>query len=371
MRLPHASRRVVAGVVAGVALLALAGRVERGALGPRRQAPGGTSAPAGPAASRAGSAPALPELPLAAAIPLAAEPLAVEAGEGSVWLLEDGGALLRIDPSHDRITGRLQLGPLAGDAPTEPLAVGAGAVWVGTAGGTVRVDPVTMRPTGRLGARVEQVADGALYGRSADLTSLVRTDPRTLRPQPVVVRVRAADGDPGSPILQFAVAGGSVWTVGVDGTSLVRSDERGRGAVRVAVPGVPRRLAAAGGALWVLCVSVQTPTPGGGVTVGPALLRLDPGRDRPAQVTPLLGLGGNNLVGPVAGGGWLWLVDRDPIAGSALLRVDPADGRVAGRWQSPRLLGFLLAAGPGGVWLDHPDAQAGELLHVDPGRLRP
>jgi hypothetical protein len=46
------------------------------------------------------------------------------------------------------VTGRLELG-----APTGPLAVGAGAVWVGNGQATVtaRVDSVRLRVTARFG----------------------------------------------------------------------------------------------------------------------------------------------------------------------------------------------------------------------------
>jgi hypothetical protein len=63
-------------------------------------------------------------------------------------VLLEQGTLLRIDPDRHRMTGRLELG-----APTGPLAVGAGAVWMGNGQATVtaRVDPVRLRVTARFG----------------------------------------------------------------------------------------------------------------------------------------------------------------------------------------------------------------------------
>jgi hypothetical protein len=68
---------------------------------------------------------------------------------GVVVMLQ--GALLRVDPDRHRVTGSVELGPPAGDMTVGPLAVGAGAVWVGTGDGarvTARVDPVSLRVTG-------------------------------------------------------------------------------------------------------------------------------------------------------------------------------------------------------------------------------
>ena len=97
---------------------------------------------------------------------------AMAVGEGAVWVLLEEGTLLRVDPDRHQVTGRLELGAPSGGMPmgpwdvrVGPLAVGAGAVWVGTRRGrvTVRVDPVRLGVTGRFAGYVVAVAHGVLW----------------------------------------------------------------------------------------------------------------------------------------------------------------------------------------------------------------
>jgi branched-chain amino acid transport system substrate-binding protein len=75
-------------------------------------------------------------------------PIAVEAGLGSVWVLNANTATVtRIDPVQRLITGTI---PIGIDHQPVRLAVGAGAVWVAGADGTLsRIDPVTNAVTTR------------------------------------------------------------------------------------------------------------------------------------------------------------------------------------------------------------------------------
>ena len=178
--------------------------------------------------------------------------LAVAVGEDAVWVLLGQGTLLRVDPDRHRVTGRLELG-----APTGPLAVGAGAVWVGNGQATVtaRVDPVRLRVTARFGGYVVAVAHGVLWSyccrRGYQPMGFSRIDARTLRPRPPLV-VTDASGRR-QPVGRLAVGTDAVWTQTSEDERLWRVP-LGGGPARavVGVPGTGYGLAADAGAAWVL-----------------------------------------------------------------------------------------------------------------------
>ena len=130
------------------------------------------------------------------------------------------------------------------------------------------------------------------------------------------------------------------------------------------VSGVAYGLAADEGAAWVLSGSGD---PGNQSDPTGRLLRLDQRTGTVTGATPLPDLAASLAVGPVLGGGALWLAGpstRLQHGGGILVRVDPASGRVTGRLRSP--LGFaqdVLAAGPHGAWVG---TAVHELLHLEP-----
>jgi streptogramin lyase len=202
---------------------------------------------------------------------------AVAVGEDAVWVLLEQGTLLRVDPDRHRVTGRLELEAPPGGMPAGPLAVGAGAVWVGMRGATVtvRVDPARLRVTGR-------------YGLAADAG---------------VVWVRSGSGDPGSQ---------RDWTV-----RLGRLDQRrGQVTVTISLPELevgafrgPLGLAPEAGAVWV------AGPPSGGLHAGGILLRMDPASGRVAgRLREPLGFFPGVLA---AGPGGAWVATEAP----ALLHV--------------------------------------------------
>jgi DNA-binding SARP family transcriptional activator/DNA-binding beta-propeller fold protein YncE len=78
-------------------------------------------------------------------IGLGLEPIDVEVGAGSVWVLSDQ-ALLRVDPAINDVVATAPLPPAIGAGRWSHLEVGANAVFVcscGSPGGVVRVDPAT------------------------------------------------------------------------------------------------------------------------------------------------------------------------------------------------------------------------------------
>jgi hypothetical protein len=130
----NASRRdwrlVAAGVVVMLLVLVVVGRLQgqnvgAGDTGPSRVTRGTVATDETPVASG---------LAVAGRVALPGAAAAVAVGEGAVWVLLVQGTLLRIDPDRHQVTGRLELGAPTGSMPVGPLAVGAGAVWVGTRG---------------------------------------------------------------------------------------------------------------------------------------------------------------------------------------------------------------------------------------------
>jgi hypothetical protein len=204
---------VVAAAVA-VALVALAavGRLQ------------GRGWPSGATRSTAGSMDGIAAasgLRVAGRVRLPGQPAAVAVGEGAVWVLLEHGVLLRVDSGRYQVTGRVEVGRPDGGQPAVagPLAVGAGAVWVGVRDrdgeATIRVDPVSLRVTARLGGHVWAAANGTLWSyccrRGQNVTGVGRVDAGTLRPRPPLV---VTDGSGRrQPVGPFAVSPEAVWAV--------------------------------------------------------------------------------------------------------------------------------------------------------------
>jgi hypothetical protein len=353
----RAGWRVFAGMVVMLVALVVVGRVQGRNLGGDEAGPAGTTrGTAGSADSTAASG-----LVVAGRVALPGPAAAIAVGEDAVWVLLEHGTLLRVDPDRHQVTGRLELG-----APTGPLAVGAGAVWVGNGQATVtaRVDPVRLRVTARFGGYVVAVAHGVLWSyccrRGYKPMGLSRIDARTLRPRPPLV-VTDASGRR-QPVGRFAVGGGAVWTQAPEEERVWRVPLAGGRARAIGVSGFAYGLAADARAAWVLS---GTSDPGIEPDRSGRLRRLDQRTGEVTVTTPLPDLAASRAVGPVLGGGAVWLAGphtRLERGGGILVRVDPASGRVTGWFRT--LLGFpqdVLAAGPRGAWVA---TAVPELLHV-------
>jgi hypothetical protein len=363
---PRRDWRPIAAEVAVVLLaLVVVGRLQSGNLadgdaGPSQATRGTVGKDATPVASG---------LAVAGRVPLPGQAAAVAVGEGAVWVLLKQGTLLRVDLGRYQVTGSVELGAPTGGMPVGLLAVGAGAVWVGTqeARVTVRVDPVSLRVTAWFGGHVAMVAHGVLWSyccpRGDKAMGFGRTDARTLRPRPPLV-VKDASGRR-QPVGRLAVGGGAVWTQ-------VPEDERvwrvplagGPARLVVRVSGVGYGLAADDGAVWVLSGMGD---PGSERDRGGRLRRLDQRTGEVTSTTPLPDLAVSLAVGPVLGGGAVWLAgpySRGLHGGGILLRVDPASGRVTGWFRDPHwFFQDVAAAGPRGVWVG---TAMSELLYVVP-----
>jgi hypothetical protein len=357
---------VAAGVVVMLVALVVVGRLQAGNL------PEGDARGSQPTTStvRTDATPVASGLAVAGRVALPGPAAAVAVGEDASWVLLEQGTLLRVDPERHRVTGRLELEASAGGMPAGPLAVGAGAVWVGTRGATVtvRVDPVRLRVTGRLAGRVPVVARGVVWSYCCpsgdNFMGFGRVDARTLRPRPPLVVTDASGRQ--QPVGWLALGPDAVWTVAFGRQQLWRVPLGGGPARPVlGVGGFLYGLAADAGRVWVLSGSGD-PDRQRDSTV--RLRRLD---QRRGQVTatislPELEVGafrGPLGLAPEAGAVWVAGPPSGGLhGGGILLEVDPASGRVAGWLRDP--LGFfpgVLAAGPRGAWVA---TEAPALLHV-------
>jgi streptogramin lyase len=358
-------RLIAAGVTVVLLALVVVGRLQS-----RNLAEGDTGVSRATRATVAtDDTPVASGLAVAGRMLLPSSAVAATVGEGALWVLLDQGTLLRVDPDRHQVTGRVELGTTTSwSGPAGALAVGAGAVWVGNLEGTatVRVDPASLRVTARFGGLVWAVAHGVLWSyccpRGDEAMGFGRVDARTLRPRPPLLVKDAAGRH--QPVGWLAVGADAVWTQAPKEQRLWRVPLAGGPARAVRVSGFAYGLAADRGAVWVLSSAsgpdVQRDRTG-------RLRRLEPRTGKLTTTTPLPDLAANQAVGPVLGGGAVWLAgpySRRLHGGGILLRVDPTSGRVTGWLREP--LGFLqdvLAAGPRGAWVA---TAAPGLLHVVP-----
>jgi hypothetical protein len=360
-------RLVVAGVVVMLLALVVVGRLQGRNLG---AGDAGVSR-ATKATVATDDTPVASGLAVAGRVALPAQAATVAVGEGAVWVLLERGTLLRVDPDRHQVTGRLELGTTDDEgAPWEragPLAVGAGAVWVGNGQGTLtaRVDPERLRVTTRIGGHAMAVAHGVLWSyccpRGDEAMGFGRVDARTLRPRPPLV-VTDASGKH-QPVGRLAVGTDAVWTQVPEDQRLWRVPLAGGPARAVRVTGTGYGLADSyNGAVWVLS---GTDPPGSERDRTGRLGRLDQRTGTVTATTPLPDLAPSRAVGPVVGGGAVWLAGRYSRVlngGGILVRVDAASGRVVGWLRDPRwFFQEVLAAGPRGAWVG---TAAPELLHV-------
>jgi hypothetical protein len=366
---PRRGWRLAAGVVVMLLALVVVGRLQGGNL------PGGDAGPRATGTTVTGATPVASGLAVAGRVALPGQPAAVAVGEGAVWVLLDQGSLVRVDPHSHQVTGRLELGTPTGGMPLHPLdvrvgplAVGAGAVWVGTRRGTVtdRIDPVRLWVTARFAGNAVTVAHGMLWSyccpRGDEIMGFSRIDTRTLRPRPPLVITDTSGSR--QPVGRLAMGTDAVWTQRPGDQRLWRVPLAGGRARALRMAGFPYGLAADSGAVWVLS---GTGDPGSDHDRTGRLRRLDQRTGQVTATTLLPDLAASRAVGPVLGGGAVWLAGpytRLQAGGSILVRVDPTSGRVTGWLRQPiRFAQYVLAADRRGAWVS---TAAPELLHVVP-----
>jgi hypothetical protein len=365
------NRRLLVAGIAALALLVLVGRVQRFAP-PVTEPPAGTVLPARVAARPLEGAARLHIGP--PVVPIGGEAFPVAVGEGAVWVVLHG-ELVRVDPYRNRVAARVQVS--LPKRVSDVLLAGGGTVWVATSAGEVRVDPRTGRvlgtvPTNGRGVPVA-VEGGSLWWLACDGTAaagrcwLLRRDPPTLAvttvlsvPEPVVPGV--------------AVEGGSAWVLSGTGPGLWRLPMAGGAAARLVLPlltppapaqAVARGTAVASGfgAVWVL-TDLYAAAPSGS-RIGPALLRIDPATGRVAAALPLADL--DRPVALAIGARFVWVqgwqIRRDATASVVVEGVDPATLRVVEAFDTGGDADSRIAVGFGSLWVTRPST--GDLLHVD------
>jgi streptogramin lyase len=194
------------------------------------------------------------------------QPIAVRAGLGSVWVLDSGGTLYRLDPRSGKIVHRLTLPVTA----AYNIWTGGGSLWVADDQGAavVRVSADGRRVLAR--ARTgDGPASMAFSGTTGWVLShrdrvLTRIDLRTNRARQVAVV-------PGSAPERLAFAAGSLWMTG-RGTDLLQVDPssgRVRKTIEIGASGID--VVVRGGYLWVPTRSAEGP--GGGPPPAPRSTR--------------------------------------------------------------------------------------------------
>jgi hypothetical protein len=223
--------------------------------------------------------------------------IAVASGFGSVWALDSGSELYRINPASGKIVKRLYLGASA----AYNLWIGGGSVWVADDQGA----------------------------------AVIRVKARTNR---VVARPRVGDGP-----ADVVVNGGRAWVISHRDRALHRIDLSTNRSRKLAVlPGdAPERMAWSHGSLWV-------------TGRGTDLLKVNP-KDGAVQETIEIGASGIDVA---AAGENLWIPTRSPAGDQrgfptldALKRVSPAGAVSVVGEPNGRVDVHGLAAHGGALWL--------------------
>lgn len=348
-RLQGRRRRYRAASVAIAILLvaAVGGAVAVAARWAGRPEPTTTPTTAAPVVAPAGK--------VVATIPVQGGPSGVAVGDGAVWVGTwgvDRSRVVRIDPASNRVMASTTVPQ--GQA---ELAVGAGAVWVASLSdnSVSRIDPATNKVAATIAVGRQPsgiaVAAGSVWVASA-------LDDTVTRINPASNRVVATIPIPGQgSALSLAAAGGSVWVSGNRG--LGRIDPAGNRVTPVDV--CCGELAAGAGGLWVADGMDR------------AVLRVDPASGRVLARIPVPPAAApENPFRIAAAGGAVWVtgetVDPKPGDASLLWRVDAAANRFAGTLRIGTVgrnhVAAAVAAGRDAVWVTVGDGDA--VLRIRP-----
>jgi DNA-binding beta-propeller fold protein YncE len=251
-------------------------------------------------------------------------PVAVAVGSGTVWVASADGTVRRFDSATGTATGPPESVPGASG-----VAVGEGSVWVTsqTEGTVTRLDPASGRRDGepiKVGSQPTDIAVGSGSVWVANSQQYGAT-------------VSQIDPDTGKAAAPIEVATGQVYalTYGEGGVWVAASDEIRGDEIKIiridpesaepegdfvplARPGLPVRLAAGAGSVWV--------AQAGSATGGPALeadagevSRLDPERrSRIGAATPLPGA----PTGISVGEGSVWITIGGAGAVTSVARIE-------------------------------------------------
>jgi DNA-binding beta-propeller fold protein YncE len=183
-----------------------------------------------------------------ATLGLDAQVIAVAVGLGSVWALDSGSTLYRIDPARARVTTRIRLGASA----AYNIWIGAGAVWIADdhAAALLRVS----RSTNRVIARIP-VGDGPadMVFRGDQAWAITHRDNTVFRIDTATNHATQVGvvGGSNAAAERLALLGDGLWITG-RGVGLVEMDPTS-GAIRrtVDIGGTGIDVVSGAGALWV------------------------------------------------------------------------------------------------------------------------
>jgi CubicO group peptidase (beta-lactamase class C family)/streptogramin lyase len=245
------------------------------------------------------------------------DPGAVATVGGQVWAADRaGGAIVRIDPSTNKVVARVRIGMSASF-----LAAGGDSLW----------------------------AAASPSNPAASNDMIVHVDLRTHK---VVAVIKNA----GHPFL-LAASPDALWYIAGDSQKIQRIDARTNKIIAsVAAGSSPLSLAVGADAVWVLDSS------------GALLTRIDPGTNKVAATITFAGYPGslpNCWCQNVAvGEGAVWTIANK----STLLRIDPRTNKVAGAVTLHRPIANV-AAGDGSVWVASDGGDVFQIDRIDPYAL--
>lgn len=343
-----------ASVVAIVTVMALVWRVTTNPIENGATASPASAASASPAATASATVPstAAPFAGRAATVrTLNNGATALGSGYGSLWLGDDAGRLLRIDPSTGDVLASID----AGGVPCGPIIAASTSMWLTTCGAgltteaavTLRVDPATNVVTNRYdGAGGDGIGMAAMNGL-VWFVSDVKAG--TLTAVDAATGTRVRDLALGTAVRHMTAGFGSLWVSPVGRAAVLRIDpETGAELATVPLSGDGGYLVTAGDAIWVAEPHQWL--------IG----RIEPVTDR-LSVESGASPGVAHL--EITDTGLVWsLADGEAMA------IDPAINRTADRFAVPAHLAFdavgthVLAVLGDTVWF----ADGLSLLRIDP-----
>ena len=264
-----------------------------------------------------------------ARVPVGDLPGAVAVGYGSVWIGNSGdGTISRLDAGTRRLVATIGV-----PVPPSRIAVGLGSVWVagGGEGVLVRIDPRTNTPvdTFDLGGANELAPDGVYsVAVGAGAVWVGSSARRVLRIDPATGHVSASIRLGHVPSA-LAAADGDVWVSDLSGR--ISRIDGGAGRVTASaehLPWWPLSLVAGTGSVWV-------------GSAGRNVWRIDPDTAKVEAAIPVDG----KPVGLAVDGHDLWIATRDP---DAVLKLDTRSRNLASLiLDAPPL---DIAVGAGAAW---------------------
>ena len=249
---------------------------------------------------------------------LSGTPSGVAASGDAVWVTSgfSGADVQRLDAANGRTVATVhvagvQFGVTADD--TGVWVAGGDLKTAGGAGAVTRIDPSTNTVTGTVAVSPAPVAVvagfGSLWATSRDSGVVWRIDPVALS---VIASVPVGNGPN-----MLATGEGAVWVASFkDGTVSRIDPATNRVTDTIDVGGRPQRIAAGAGAVWVT-IQISTDTLGDGTVV-----RIDPGSNR---VVATIIAKGNLPMGVAVGLGSVWVTN---YFSNSVSRINPTTNQI-------------------------------------------